>query len=519
MKLVTAEEMRRMDKRAAEEFGVSELALMENAGREIAAQAADMGGEGAKICIVAGHGNNGGDGFAAARHLMALGFEVEVFFSGSGDKLKASGRTNYEILRRMKAALWQKELQDFAKEDFQRLHAKLERADVVVDALLGTGMKLPLRDGYAHLFALLNESAGKILSVDVPSGIDADCGAIDGIAVKATRTVTFGLPKVGMYFYPAASFCGEIVARPIGMPKNLLDDGNIKQNLMNTKMVRHILGVRKPYVHKGNCGRVVVVAGSKGMTGAAALAAEAALRSGAGLATLFAPASLQPVLAAKLTEVMTSPLPEEDGALAEAAGDVLPDAVHNADVVLLGPGLGRSDGTQAAIRKFLAALRKPTVIDADALFALRGQDELLRRMDQMPILTPHVGEMAALTGKSASSIAADMVGAAKEAARRWNAVVVLKSARTVVAYPSADVYINSKGNAGMATGGSGDVLAGAIAGLLAQKMGPMAAVAGVFLHAAAGDLAAENGMEGLLAGDILAALPKARSQTVHHGML
>lgn len=515
MKAVSVSEMRCIDALAASRYGISELVLMENAGHETAAVVWEECGRcPARICIVAGYGNNGGDGFAAARHLAAMGCDVRVVFVGSTAKLKESSLINYKILRSMNILLQEFLPEELAELQLTAIADSLAWADCVVDALLGTGVTLPLRDYCKTLIQLINERAAKVVAVDVPSGIDADNGTVDGIAVRAVVTVTFGLLKQGMCFYPAAEFCGRIKIVPIGLPKDLLVNGNIKQNLINNNMVKSIVGRRSGAVHKGSCGRVAVIAGSAGMTGAAALAALAALRIGAGLVTLAVPQSLQSIMAVKLTEVMTLPLPENAGAIQEASVSAMLALSENADVVLIGPGLGRNDSVQAAVREFLQKVQKTVVIDADAIYALNGRTDILRTLAKMPIITPHIGEMAALLGRAASEISSHMIETARQTAESRQAVVVLKSARTVVAYPDGAVYINTKGNAGMATGGSGDVLAGTIAGLLAEKQDSQAAVAGVSIHAVAGDIAAANGMEGLIAGDILAALPKARAHII-----
>jgi NAD(P)H-hydrate epimerase len=277
-------------------------------------------------------------------------------------------------------------------------------------------------------------------------------------------------------------------------------------------MVKALLGKRRADLHKGNCGKVLAIAGSLGMTGAAFLCAEAALRSGAGLVTLAAPKSQQQILAVKLTEAMTQPLPDADGHLAADAVKKMLALSENADVVLIGSGLGRAEETMQAVRQFLLATDKKVVIDADAIFAIKDNAAILRKMKKMPVLTPHIGEMSFLTKERREFIAANMQDAATKTARELNAIIALKSARTVVAYPDGAVYINNKGNAGMATGGSGDVLAGTVAGFLAQYPSEeKIAAAAVYVHAVAGDFAAEGGMEGLIAGDILRALPKARA--------
>lgn len=510
MKLATAAELREMDRKAGEAYGVSEIALMENAGAAVAESVEALldGCAGKKICIFAGAGNNGGDGFVAARHLMARGGQVKVFLLGDAAKLPAAAQANLEILQRMDAPV----RQIAGERDWDKAKIAAAFADCIVDALLGTGVRGELRPEAKRLVRLVNEARRPVVAVDLPSGVQADTGAVFSEAIRADRTVTFALAKPGLFFYPGAAHAGEISVHPIGMPKDLLESAHIKQNLADTTSVKRLLPERPPHIHKGEAGKVLVVAGSRGMTGAAVLASQAALRGGAGVVTLAAAESLHDILEVKLTEVMTRPLPEaKPGVLGPQALEELLALASGYGVAVVGPGLGRDAATARLVREFVAAADCRFVIDADALHAFDGDAEALRAAKQPPVLTPHLGEMAALLGVSVAEIECDLLAAARRAAGELRAVVTLKSARTVVARPEGDAFVNALGNAGMATAGAGDVLAGAIASLWAQGCdGFHAAVAGVHLHSLAGDLAAGRGMEGLVAGDIARELPAAR---------
>ncbi|MDI6711082.1 MAG: NAD(P)H-hydrate dehydratase [Bacillota bacterium] len=513
MRLVTSAEVRDIDRRATDEYGVPGLILMENAGRQVFAAAAEtLGGEsrlaGKLVVVICGRGNNGGDGFVAARHLLLRGVRVKLFLAADPQTVAGDARVNLEIWERFGQKMYTERDKNF----HQALQLTLMQADLVIDALYGTGFKGVLKDRAAKVAEAVNASGRPVIAVDIPSGVDADTGAVRGPAVRAARTVTMGLPKPGLYLYPGAEYTGEITVADISLPPPLLSGGS--RFLLTADLVREWLPPRSPQAHKGDFGRVLLVAGSRGMAGAARLAAAGALRAGAGLVTLAVPAGLQPVVAAGLTEAMTLGLPETvEGSLSLAAYDALAPSTALATVLALGPGLSTHPETVEVVRRLVQETSLPCVVDADGLNALAlGALELRSRKGRAPlILTPHPGEMARLVGRPAGEVQADRTGTATRGAAEWNAVVVLKGARTVIAGPDGTTYLNPTGNPGMASGGMGDVLTGIIAGLLAQGLDPLrAAAAGVYLHGRAGDLAvAARGGEprGLLAGDLLAALP------------
>ena len=510
MNLGTREEMRRLDKLALDKLGLNGLVLMENAGRAVADGVKNTIGSvtGRRIFVLAGKGNNGGDGMVAARHLENEGANVRVFLFGSADELAPDARVNYGIL----AAAGSEIVSVKEERDWRRVQLALPFADCLIDALVGTGGQGQLNGSIERAVQLLNSAQRPVVSVDIPSGVDADTGAAPGVAAQATRTVTLALPKPGLFLHPGAGFTGELAVADIGIPKQLTSELALHRHVVETGWVRDLLPKRRATDHKGDAGRVLVAAGSRGFTGAAVLSATAAARSGAGLVTAAVPRALELLVAGKLTEVMTLGLPDqgEGAGLVEAAADILLDKAKAAQVLAIGPGLGREAGTQAVVRKVLQQASCPLVLDADALFALIDTPSLLGKAAAVPVITPHPGEMGRLLGMSADQVNHSRLVIAQKAASEWGAIVVLKGAPTIVAYPDGDVFINPTGGPVLATGGSGDVLTGVIAAFIAQGMtSHEAAVAGVYVHGLAGQLLERSGELGVLAGDLAAALPAA----------
>ncbi|HWR10083.1 NAD(P)H-hydrate dehydratase [Sporomusa sp.] len=509
MKAATASEMRGIDGIAINDYGIPGAVLMENAGvavvRHLETIMEPLSEQ--KFCILAGKGNNGGDGYVIARHIANQGGKVKVFLLGEKEAVSGDARVNLDIIELMGI--------DIIEINNERVWDKVKVtatfADCLVDALLGTGFRGEISGDMAQLIDIINAAGKLVVAVDIPSGVDADTGRIYGKAVRATHTVTLGLPKPGLFLYPGAEYAGELTVADIGIPTAIVAGQDIKQNIIMADMIGKILPRRSPAAHKGMSGRLAVVAGSRGLSGAAAMAAEGALRVGAGLITLAAPASLQDILAVKLTEIMTKPLVETlAGTIGQGAVPEIIELASGNDVLAIGPGLGGQEETLAAVRAVVAAAECPLVIDADALNALVGYTDILVDCSALPVLTPHPGEMARLTGLSIEAVNADRVRVARQAAGEWGSIVVLKGARTVVAFPDGEVYINTSGNAGMATGGTGDALTGIIAGLIAQGLSSHdAAVAGVYVHGLAGDVAAAAGMVGMAATDLIKAVPAA----------
>jgi NAD(P)H-hydrate epimerase len=483
---------------------------MEHAGAAVTRHMAKIfsGLAGKKVLFFCGKGNNGGDGFVAARHALCQKAKVKVFLAAPEEEVAGDARFHLDILRRYGG-----EVNVLREErDWEKARLSTLFADALVDALVGTGFHGELGDELARAARLMNQSGLPVWAVDLPSGVEADTGQVAAEAVQAAYTVTFALPKLGLLFYPGAAYAGNWLAADIGMPPEVLDGVGIQQQLTTAALVRQLLPVRPEDAHKGTSGRVLLAAGSLSFCGAACLAAEGAVRAGAGLVTLATPASLQPTAALKLTEVMTRPLPEAaDGSWHSEATERLIEWADKMNALAIGPGIGRQESTLACIRQVAQTTEIPLVLDADALYALCGQTEILAGRKAPAILTPHPGELAALLECGADEINADRLGVARLAAESWQAVVVLKGARTVIVAPGGEAWINPTGNEGMATGGCGDVLTGVIAALLGQGMAPVAAaIAGVYLHGLAGDIVAETGMIGMAAGDIVAALATAR---------
>lgn len=509
MKVVQAAEMREIDRKAIFDYGIPGPALMESAGNEVARKVELLLGSvsGKRVCIFAGRGNNGGDGFVVARRLQNKGAKVNLFLLGTKEAVAGDARIYLDVLGKTDIEI----VELTAQRDWDKAGLAAAFADCLVDALVGTGFHGEAGGLLAEAIAMINNAGKPVVAVDIPSGIDADNGQIRGMAVRASHTVTFALPKPGLLFQPGASLAGEVTVADIGIPAALLTDSAIRQNLITAADVRKVLPLRQPWVHKGTCGKVLVVAGSQGFTGAAALSSMAAVRSGAGLVTLAVAASLQPVMAGKLTEVMTRSLPESAwGSLGIDAIPYIQKLAAECDVLAVGPGLGREAETAEMVREAVKTARCPLVLDADALNALVGYTDLLLEPEALAVLTPHPGELSRLTGLAVETINADRLAVARQAATDWGSIVVLKGPATVVAFPDGEVFINSTGNAGMATGGTGDVLTGVIAALIAQGLSSHdAAVAGVYIHGLAGDIAAGSGMIGMSAGDLLQAIPAA----------
>lgn len=514
MKLVTAKEMKALDVQAQNDYAMPGILLMDNAAQAVAeaVHEALTALEGERVVIFCGGGNNGGDGLGAARWLQSYGVSVRAFVVGAAlDAVQ--GDAALELAMFTKAGGRVEALS--TEDDWVLAELAASKADVLVDALLGTGFHGELEGDVLRACELLNKSEKYILAVDIPTGVNADNGAVCEQAVRADHTVTMALVKTGLLLYPGREYCGDIELADISMPVKLVEDYQSDKYRLTDEIVRELLPLRKANAHKGDAGRVVICAGSPGYTGAAALASDAAVKAGAGLVSLYTPLSSRDVLAIKLTEVMVHGLLERmPGILGGGAASDVASSAEAADVLAIGPGLGTSESTQEAVRTILQKITTPVVIDADALTALAGHTEILAAMQAQKVLTPHPGEMARLTGLEVAEIEADRINVAKKYAEEWQAIVVLKGAPTVIGCPNGTVYVNSTGNSSLATGGSGDVLTGIIAGLAAQEISLQeAAICGVYLHGLAAEL---TGIDiGLAAGELAAVLPQAREQVLY----
>lgn len=514
MKLVTAKEMKALDVQAQNDYAMPGILLMDNAAQAVAeaVHEALTALEGERVVIFCGGGNNGGDGLGAARWLQSYGVSVRAFVVGAAlDAVQ--GDAALELAMFTKAGGRVEALS--TEDDWVLAELAASKADVLVDALLGTGFHGELEGDVLRACELLNKSEKYILAVDIPTGVNADNGAVCEQAVRADHTVTMALVKTGLLLYPGREYCGDIELADISMPVKLVEEYKSDKYRLTDEIVRELLPLRKANAHKGDAGRVVICAGSPGYTGAAALASDAAVKAGAGLVSLYTPLSSRDVLAIKLTEVMVHGLLERmPGILGGGAASDVASSAEAADVLAIGPGLGTSESTQEAVRTILQKITTPVVIDADALTALAGHTEILAAMQAQKVLTPHPGEMARLTGLEIAEIEADRINVAKKYAEEWQAIVVLKGAPTVIGCPNGTVYVNSTGNSSLATGGSGDVLTGIIAGLAAQEISLQeAAICGVYLHGLAAEL---TGIDiGLAAGELAALLPQAREQVLY----
>ena len=506
----TAEEMRRVDQRAIRELDIPGATLMENAGRGAAAciQAAlaDLGlaRRGVRVAVVCGKGGNGGDGFVVARWLKRAGHRVEVFLLAAPDELRGDPALKLREMER-------RGLRARVVEDPAVLARALPAAQLVVDAMLGTGARGEPSALIAGAIEHVNASGRPVVALDVPSGLSADGAPPEGPVVRATLTPTFAGLKRGLIVGPGVTLAGRVVVVDIGVPRAAIERGVATFVLEPADVARHF-PPRPRDNHKGSYGHLLVIAGSVGKTGAAALAARAAMRAGAGLVTVATAASAQPVVAALLLEAMTEPVAETAvRTIALKARDALHDLAARRDAVALGPGLGLDEDTQALARALVFDFEQPMVVDADALTALTGHLDRLRGARAARCLTPHPGEMARMLGVTIADVQRDRIATARRFATTWQTPVVLKGATSVIGLPDGTVLLNPTGNPGMASGGTGDVLSGVLGAFLARGLEPAAALgAGVYLHGLAGDVAAERlGQESLVAGDVIEALPEA----------
>ncbi len=500
MQLLTKEQSQELDRRAQEEFGISDQELMGNAGQKIAEAVIKrlVDQHDPLIGIICGKGNNGGDGFAAATVLKSQGFRIQLFYLGDENSLSEAPRHYYERCVQ----------QGLPVEFRTTLPDEMPVFTLVIDCLLGTGFKAPLRENLVPWIQWINNSNAEVISADIPSGVEANTGRLDPVAVRANVTVTMGLGKLGLYLEPGKSHAGIIQVVEIGFPE-IEDFLGRRWHLFTEQHVQSWLKPLQPRTHKHAQGKVLLVAGSTGMTGAAYLATMGALRSGAGLAIACAPASLNPIYEVKITEGMTVSC--EDGGQGYLSVEHYPEIeawFDWCDAIVVGPGLGRADRTRELVKKLIHSSPKPLVLDADGLGAVYEDPTILSAARYPIILTPHHGEFGRLVNLSPDKIQQDLVGTIDRFLEKTNCILVLKNAPTCLAWNRRG-YVNSTGNPGLATGGTGDVLSGMIGGFLAQGYEPEKATAlAVYLHGKAADeIANEIGQRGLLASDLLSRIP------------
>jgi len=510
MRILNAAQMREADRFTIEEIGIPSLVLMENAGRQVVAavEAAFEARLNGRVAVLCGRGNNGGDGFVVARTLLQRGIDTSVFVIGSLGEIRGDAKTNLDILGRLGVTVV-----EIADEQSWELHfSEISQCTLIVDAIFGTGLKSALAGMMETIVADVNASSIPIVSIDLPSGMSADTPHMIGDCIDASMTVTLATPKLPLVLPPGEEHAGDVVIADIGIPHEVIDGVEGQHiELLTPEQLRDVVEPRAADSHKGDFGRVTIVAGSRGKTGAAYLAAMGALRSGAGLVTVATPASVLPIIASMAPEMMTEPLDDSgEGCLSATGIERVLDLRH--DVIACGPGLGRGPGVADFVRALLDRATVPLVLDADAITVLADDPgRLVGREERDVIITPHPGEMARLIGSTTDEVQANRIDVATDFATTHRVYVVLKGHRTIVATPDGHVFINPTGNAGMATGGTGDVLTGMIAAWVAQLLDAEAACRlAVFLHGAAGDIAeGPEGQVAMVATDVIAHLGDA----------
>lgn len=509
MKVVTTHTMQSIDQQAIAGCSITGLELMENAGRSCVEEITARFGsaEGQKAIVFAGRGNNGGDGYVIARLLDRLGWDVKVIILAAPEIIQGDAATNLARLPQEMISVCTNE-----GELAARCGEDIGRAHLVVDALLGTGLRNDVSGIYLEAIELINSSGRPVLAVDIPSGIHGTTGRVLGRAVMADTTVTFAFAKLGNVLYPGAEYTGRLRVADIGIPPHLMEAAP-GYEFLNSTCMAPMLHRRERMAHKGNFGHCLIIAGSTGKTGAAALAANSAVRTGSGLVTLAVAESLNPILEIKTTEAMTVPLPDAgSGYLGSSAFPAIEKMLGTRDAVAVGPGIERRPGTVALVHKLVESISSPLVIDADGLNALAEDLTVLhRKKSGALVLTPHPGEMSRLVGSTVPDVEAIRFSVAQEFSRRYGIFLVLKGARTIIAAPDGTAAINGSGNPGMATGGMGDVLTGILVSLLGQGYNAWDACRlGVFLHGYAADMvASKKGEIGMSATDVQEKIPYA----------
>jgi ADP-dependent NAD(P)H-hydrate dehydratase / NAD(P)H-hydrate epimerase len=518
MVLVTADEMQRMDRATIESFGIPGRVLMENAGRGATTFFLNTvyRNHPGSVGIVAGRGNNGGDGFVMARYLRQKGVRVTVFLLSERDRVKGDAAANLRLLDTMGVPVL--DLADAPAFESQK--SLMRHQHVWIDAILGTGLSSDVRGYFKTVINFINQHGRPVFAVDIASGLNADTGQVCGVCIQAVATATFGFAKIGHLSFPGRTHSGQLKIIDIGIPPQVTAKIGSRQRLITPGTLIGEIPLRSATAHKGQTGHLLILAGSPGKTGAAAMTATAAMRAGAGLVTLGIPKSLNPAIETMVTEAMTVGMPETaDGALDESAYDSVMSLIVGKRCLAAGPGLGTHASTGRLIVRLIEDSPIPMVVDADGLNLIAAEPSVLSKRRSAIVLTPHPGEMARLSGHTTAEIQSDRIGHARYFAERHRVHVVLKGAATVVALPDGTVFINPTGNPGMASGGMGDALTGLIAGLIVQGMEVGAAArAGTYLHGLAADrLAQQKAPFGYLAGEVIDTLPEAMDELLTGG--
>lgn len=499
--LVNSREMKQYDKNTIEYYGIPSAVLMERAALSVFDEIKNrFFNLHTRILVVCGAGNNGGDGFAAARLLRLFGYPVEILFPMDVSKMTAETKAQYEAVQKYKIP--------------KISQLKENSYDVIVDALFGIGLTRDITGSLRELIEELNEQKAYKIAVDIPSGVSTDDGRIMGAAFSADLTVTFGFAKIGQLLYPGAEYCGELQVKDIGIDRNSFLNQTPMGNYLDYEGVRELLPVRNNYSNKGSYGKVLVVAGSPRMAGAAYFSAKAACYSGCGLVRILTAEENREILLSRLPEAIITTYGADT-----CTADLLEECINWADAVLLGPGLGRTETSEFLVKNALKREEIPMVLDADALNILAEDMAVLGRNNSARVVTPHLGEMGRMISESVGDIQKNLLHTAAKFAEQYKVTCVLKDARTIISVPDGRFYVNITGNHGMATGGSGDVLAGLITGFLAQGLlTETAAVLACHLHGAAGDLAEkEKGACSMVASDILEQIPAALKRAAERG--
>ena len=509
MLVANSEQIRRADQRMIEHYAVPSLLLMERAGERAAKTILELYPSIQKFLILAGTGNNGGDGFVVARYLFHAGKTVQIMLSDAPEKLFRESKQMFEIVKRL-------DIPYHIYGPYQKnfIDEYLQAGTIVIDALIGTGVQGELREGMANLIQEVGAKRNDAIALDMPSGLLGDSGRVISRPLRCAHTITFQLPKLCHYVTPASTFCGDIQIVDIGIYPKVMGDVNINVQLVDSDLVRYWHRPRKHDSHKGSYGHALLAGGSRGKSGAIALTTRAAIEIGAGLCTAFIPGSAACSFARTTLESMSIPYgTEKNTHLNETAGELFGTYLEGKSAVAIGPGLDNNPDTAKFLETALKYVHKtaiPVVLDADALNVLADRAELWNLLQPSTVLTPHPGEMSRLMKVDTSEVQNNRLEFAQQLAKERQVIVVLKGAGTIVAAPSGEVYLSDRGNPGMATGGAGDVLTGTIAGFMAQGYSNLQSAAmGVYVHGTTGDLLSkEFGLEGIVAGKIMRALGK-----------
>jgi hydroxyethylthiazole kinase-like uncharacterized protein yjeF len=510
MKVLTSQQMKEIDRKTIEEIGIPGPVLMENAGLEIvrAIRARFPEIQKERILIVAGKGNNGGDGLVVARHLWNRGVRPRVLLLASKQDVKGDAALNLGIADRIGVDI----VEILSAEDWKKHKKELSAATLIVDAIFGTGLMNPAGGLYATAIDDINKTEAYKVAVDIPSGLSSDTFQIIGPAVKADLTVILGAPKISQVFPPAEDWVGELVIADISLPSHLFEDESLKLEVVEKQALTPYFKKRRMDTHKGTYGHLLIISGSLGKTGAAVMAGKAALKVGAGLVTVGTAQSCLPIVARSMMELMTEPLPEtEEKTIAREAVAKAVRLLPGKNAVLIGPGISTHPSTADFVLSLLTKVKCPLVIDADALNVLAGHLDVLKPLAGRAVLTPHPGEFARLVGLEAKDVLDRRLELVPQFAEKYQVYLVLKGYRTLIANPRGKVYINPTGNPGMASGGSGDVLSGMIASLIMQEKDVLGAtLAAVYVHGLCGDIGADRlGQRPVIAGDLIRYLPQA----------